>query len=155
MKKTLLLLLSPLSLCASEFPAPYNSEPDQSMPMPAAEAAAMMRLPPGFKATVFAAEPDGAPEVLLDGLTGSPDMYHTFANGLRFGPGGWLYGRCGASSAGEVGVPGPPAEQRIPLRGTMWRYHPRRKVVEVLSSGTTNPWGHDWNEHGELFFINT
>src|SRR5947207_8853339 len=58
MKKTLLLLLSPLSLCAAEFPAPYNSEPDQAQPMPAADAAAKMRLPPGFKATVFAAEPD-------------------------------------------------------------------------------------------------
>ena len=249
MKKTLLLLPSALSLCASEFPAPYNSEPDPGKPLPAAEAAAKMRLPPGFRATVFAAEPDvqnpiamawdargrlwvaenytyaeggkkfdlnlrdrilifedkdgdgrfdtrkvftdelqmltsieighggvwvmcppqlrfipdrngddvpdGAPEVVLDGLTGSPEMHHTFANGLRFGPDGWLYGRCGASSAGEVGVPGTPAEERIPLRGTIWRYHPRRKVVEVLSSGTTNPWGHDWNEHGELFFINT
>src|SRR5439155_12554071 len=53
-----LLVLASLSLRASEFPAPYNSEPDKSGPMPAAEAAAKMRLPPGFKATVFAAEPD-------------------------------------------------------------------------------------------------
>jgi putative membrane-bound dehydrogenase-like protein len=249
MKETLLLLLAPLSLCASEFPAPYNSETDKSKPISATEAAAKMRLPPGFKATVIAAEPDvrnpiamawdargrlwiaenytyaeggkkfdlnlrdrilifedkdgdghvdtrkvftdelqmltsieighggvwvmcppqlrfipdrngddvpdGASEVVLDGFTGSPDMHHTFANGLRFGPDGWLYGRCGASSSGEMGVPGATAEQRIPLRGTIWRYHPRRKVVEALSSGTTNPWGHDWNEHGELFFINT
>src|SRR5713226_10627860 len=58
MNKSLLLLLTPLSLCASEFPAPYNSEPDQSKPMAAAEAAAKMRLTPGFKAAVFAAEPD-------------------------------------------------------------------------------------------------
>src|SRR2546429_684651 len=57
-KKTLLLLLTPLSLYSSEFPVPYNSEPDQSGPMPAAEAAAKIKLPPGFKATVFAAEPD-------------------------------------------------------------------------------------------------
>jgi len=28
--------------------------------------------------------PDGAPEVVLDGFTGSPEMHHTFANGLRF-----------------------------------------------------------------------
>jgi hypothetical protein len=28
-------------------------------------------------------------------------------------------------------------------------------VVEVLAHGTVNPWGHDWDEHGELFFINT
>jgi len=249
MNKTLLLLLTPLSLGASEFPAPYNSEPDQSKPMAAAEAAAKLRLPPGFKATVFAAEPDvqnpiamawdargrlwvaenytyaergkkfdlnlrdrilifedkdgdghfdtrkvftdevqmltsievghggvwvmcppqllfipdrdrddvpdGAPEVVLDGFTVPPENYHNFANGLRFGPDGWLYGRCGASSPGDIGVPGTPAEQRIPLRGTIWRYHPQRKTVEVLSSGCTNPWGHDWNEHGELFFINT
>src|SRR5437588_12870365 len=56
--KRFLLLLTPFALCASEFPVPYNSEPDQSGPMPAAEAAEKMRLPPGFKATVFAAEPD-------------------------------------------------------------------------------------------------
>ena len=32
---------------------------------------------------------------------------------------------------------------------------PHRKRFEVLSHGTTNPWGHDWNALGELFFINT
>src|SRR5947208_4877361 len=58
MKKALLLLLVPFSLRASDFPTPYNSEPDKSKPMPATEAAEKMRLPPGFKATVFAAEPD-------------------------------------------------------------------------------------------------
>jgi putative membrane-bound dehydrogenase-like protein len=249
MSKPLLLLLATGSLSAAEFPTPYNSEPSLETPMPATEAAAKLQLPPGFKATVFAAEPDvqnpiamawdargrlwvaenytyaetarkfdlnlrdrilifedrdgdgrfatrkvftdelqmlssievglggvwamcppqllfipdrnhdgvpdGAPEVVLDGFTVSQDLHHTFANGLRFGPDGWLYGRCGASSPGEIGRPGAPAEQRVPLRGTLWRYHPHRKVVEVLSSGTTNPWGHDWNEHGELFFINT
>src|SRR4029453_8356847 len=54
----LLLLLISFTLAASEFPLPYNSEPDQSGPMPAEEAARKMRLPAGFKATVFAAEPD-------------------------------------------------------------------------------------------------
>src|SRR5204862_6756768 len=225
----------------SEFPELYNSEQDKSTAMSAAQAVKKMRLPPGFKATLFAAEPDvqnpiamawdargrlwvaenytyaerarkfdlnlrdrilifedkngdgrfdarkvftdevqmltsieigrggvwaicppqvlfipdrngdgvpdGPPEVVLYGFTPPPENYHNFANGLRFGPDGWLYGRCGASSPGEIGVPGTPAEQRIPLRGTMWRYHPERKIVEVLSSGTTNPWGHDWNEH--------
>ena len=249
MKTLLLLPLIPFGLCAAEFPAPYNSEPDQSGPMPAAEAAAKMQLPPGFKATVFAAEPDvqnpiamawdsrgrlwvaenytyaesgkrfdlnlrdrilifedtdgdgrfdtrkvftddvqmltsievgrggvwlmcppqlrfipdrngddvpdGPPEVMLDGFAVLPELHHTFANGLRFGPDGWLYGRCGSSSVAEMGVPGTPAEQRIPLRGSLWRFHPQRRIVESLSCGTTNPWGHDWDEHGELFFINT
>ncbi|MEO6785184.1 MAG: PVC-type heme-binding CxxCH protein, partial [Chthoniobacteraceae bacterium] len=75
--------------------------------------------------------------------------------GLRFGPDGWLYGRCGASAPGDIGVPGTPAAERIPLRGTMWRFHPKTHVFEALCSGTTNPWGHDWNAMGELFFINT
>lgn len=101
------------------------------------------------------AVPDGGPDVVLDGFTVADQNHHTFANGLRFGPDGWLYGRCGAASPGELGVPGTSANERVPLRGTMWRYHPTRKVVEALGSGTTNPWGHDWDEHGELFFINT
>ena len=100
-------------------------------------------------------KPSGPAEVLLDGFTPPQDNYHNFANGLKFGPDGWLYGRCGASAPGEVGAPGTPAAERIPLRGTMWRFHPKTHVFEALCSGTTNPWGHDWNEHGELFFINT
>jgi hypothetical protein len=27
--------------------------------------------------------------------------------------------------------------------------------VEAVAHGTTNPWGLDWNEAGEPFFINT
>ena len=99
--------------------------------------------------------PDGEPQVVLDGFTVAKANYHNFANGLRWGPDGWLYGRCGASCPGEVGVPGTPVEQRVPMRGGMWRFHPERKVFEALTHGTTNPWGHDWDEHGELFFINT
>lgn len=101
------------------------------------------------------ARPDGGREVVLDGFARAEQNHHTFANGLKFGPDGWLYGRCGAGSPGELGVPGTPPAARVPLRGTLWRYHPTKKVVEVLSSGATNPWGHDWDEHGELFFINT
>lgn len=99
--------------------------------------------------------PDGPPVVVLDGFTVARDNYHNFANGLKWGPDGWLYGRCGHSCPGLLGVPGTPDELRVPIRGGMWRYHPERRVVEVLAHGTTNPWGHDWDRHGELFFINT
>lgn len=99
--------------------------------------------------------PDGEPEVVLDGFTVAKSNYHNFANGLRWGPDGWLYGRCGGSCPGEVGAPGTPKEERVPLRGGIWRYHPTRKFFEVIVHGTTNPWGHDWDEHGEGFFINT
>ncbi|MDB5351045.1 MAG: Cytochrome c [Planctomycetota bacterium] len=101
------------------------------------------------------AVPDGPAEVVLDGFVVPDENYHGFANGLRWGPDGWLYGRCGASSPGRVGVPGTPEPERTPINGGIWRYHPDRKWFEVLCHGTTNPWGHDWNALGEAFFINT
>jgi putative membrane-bound dehydrogenase-like protein len=99
--------------------------------------------------------PDGPPEVVLDGFSINPENYHNVASGLKFGPDGWLYGRCGASSPGLMGPPGTPDEQREPIFGGLWRYHPTRKTFETLCHGTTNPWGHDWDQHGELFFTNT
>ncbi|HEY5310995.1 MAG TPA: PVC-type heme-binding CxxCH protein [Pirellulales bacterium] len=99
--------------------------------------------------------PDGPAEVVLDGFDVPPDNSHNFANGLHWGPDGWLYGRCGASCPGRVGVPGTKDELRVPLTGGIWRFHPIRGTFEVLCHGTTNPWGHDWNEHGEGFFVNT
>ena len=99
--------------------------------------------------------PDSEPVVVLDGFTPSRDNYHTFANGLRWGPDGWLYGRCGASSPGLIGIPGTPNERRTPLNGGIWRFHPTTKAFEVLCHGTTNPWGLDWNSNGEGFFVNT
>jgi putative membrane-bound dehydrogenase-like protein len=100
-------------------------------------------------------KPDGAPTVVLDGFTVPAENYHNFANGLRWGPDGWLYGRCGASSPGLIGEPGTPNDERIPLNGCMWRFNPKSKRFEALNHGTTNPWGHDWDALGELFFINT
>ena len=59
---TLTLLASWLApaRCRGEgFPAPFNSEKDAAaMPLPAAEAAAAMDVPTGFRVSVFAAEPD-------------------------------------------------------------------------------------------------
>ncbi len=249
MKLLFPFLLVAVTLPAADFPTPYNSGPETSGRMPAAEAAAQMKLPEGFKATIFAAEPDvqnpigmawdargrlwiaenytyaegavrydlklrdrilmfedkdgdghfdtrtvfndelqmltsievgeggvwalalpnlvfipdrnhdgvadGPAEVVLTGFVPPQENYHNVASGLRFGPDGWLYGRCGASAPAEVGAPGTPPEQRIPVRGGMWRYHPQRKIFEAITSGNTNPWGHDWNEHGELFYVNT
>lgn len=241
--------LSFLALASGDFPALYNSDPGDAQPPRPQESLKMLKLPPGFNATLFAAEPevqnpiamawdvkgrmwvaenytyaerskrfdlglkdrviiledkdwdgvaetrkvftedvqmltsvevgrggvwlmcppqvlfipdangddipDGPPQVMIDGFTVAKDNYHNFANGLRWGPDGWLYGRCGHSCPGRLGVPGTPDEQRIPMKGGIWRFHPERKIVEVLTHGTTNPWGHDWDENGEMFFINT
>lgn len=99
--------------------------------------------------------PDSAGEIILDGFTVAQQSYHNFANGLQFGPDGWLYGRCGGSCPGRIGHLGAPDHQRRAIEGGMWRYHPVSKQFEVLTTGTTNPWGHDWNEVGELFYVNT
>ena len=99
--------------------------------------------------------PDGPAEVVLDGFKVPTANHHNFANGLHWGPDGWLYGRCGASAPGAVGKPGSPDSERLPIRGGIWRYHPTHKVAEVLTAGPMNAWGTDWNEHGELFSCNT
>ena len=101
------------------------------------------------------AVPDGQSETVLDGFEVLPSNYHNFANGLRFGPDGWLYGRCGHSCPAWIGRPGTPRDRRFAMEGGMWRYHVLTGAIEVLTTGTTNPWGHDWTAEGECFFINT
>ena len=98
---------------------------------------------------------DAPPRVVLDGFEVAADSHHNFANGLRFGPDGWLYGRCGGSCPGRIGPPGTPAERRVRLEGGIWRLEPRSGRFEVLVHGMTNSWGHDWNEFGDGFCINT
>jgi putative membrane-bound dehydrogenase-like protein len=114
--------------------------------------------PPGWPDAADTTEPARrrqAAVVVLDGFTVSPSSHHTFANGLVWGPDGWLYGRSGASSPGEIGPPGSTPAERVPLRGGIWRYHPERKVFEAICHGTTNPWGLDWDDLGNGFFTNT
>ena len=241
--------LAPTARAATPFPEPVNNEPGNPAPISPPEALAKIQLPPGFKATVFAAEPDvqnpialtwdsrgrlwvaenytytdnkkrfdlslrdrilvfedtrgdgrgssrkvftddiqmltsiaighggvwamcppnlffipdadgddvpdGPKQIVLDGFDPMHAMYHNFANGLKWGPDGWLYGRCGGSCPGEIGVPGTPPEKRVPLRGGLWRFHPKTKTFETIAHGATNPWGHDWNADGEPFFVNT
>jgi putative membrane-bound dehydrogenase-like protein len=100
-------------------------------------------------------KPDSAPVPVLEGFTVPPENFHNFANGLRWGPDGWLYGRVGASAPGTIRRADAPDEYAVPIRGGMWRYHPVTKQFDALCHGTTNPWGHDWDKHGETFFINT
>lgn len=98
--------------------------------------------------------PDGEPEVVLDGFNDA-EVRHNIANGLRWGPDGWLYGRQGILVTSLVGRPGTPPAERTPTSCSIWRYHPTRKLYEVVCRGTTNSWGMDWDQHGEAFFINT
>ncbi len=98
--------------------------------------------------------PDGPPEVVLDGWD-QDAVRHNIVNGLRWGPDGWLYGRHGILATSLVGKPGAAESERQRINCGVWRYHPTRRVFEVVAHGTTNPWGFDFDEHGEMFFINT
>lgn len=97
-------------------------------------------------------QPDGKPEVILDGWTLKAG--HNMVNGLAWGPDGWLYGRHGITAPSFVGKPGTPEKERTTVSCSIWRYHPVKKVFEVVANGTTNPWGLDWDENGQPFFSN-
>lgn len=98
--------------------------------------------------------PDGPPVVVLDGWDDNT-VHHNIVNGLKWGPDGWLYGRHGILATSSVGKPGASASQRVRLNASIWRYHPTREVFEVVTHGTTNSWGFDYDDHGQMFFINT
>jgi putative membrane-bound dehydrogenase-like protein len=97
-------------------------------------------------------KPIGDPEVRLEGWATNS---HNVASTLTWGPDGWLYGGQGILCKSKVGKHGAPEEFRTPFNTGVWRYHPSREVFEVVANGTTNPWGIDFDDMGEMFFINT
>jgi putative membrane-bound dehydrogenase-like protein len=97
-------------------------------------------------------EPAGPPEVVLDGW--DINAKHNVFNGLRWGPDGWLYGCNGILSNSKVGKPGTPDKDRAKFNCGVWRYHPTQKKFEVVAWGTTNPWGLDFDDYGQMFITN-
>ncbi len=93
--------------------------------------------------------PDGPPEVMLDGF-GYQDT-HEVLNSFLWGPDGWLYGNQGVFNTARIGKPGVPPGERREVRAAVWRYHPIRHEFEVFASGGSNPWGLDYDEHGQFF----
>jgi putative membrane-bound dehydrogenase-like protein len=94
-------------------------------------------------------KPDAEPQILLDGW-GLQDTHETL-NAFIWGPDGWLYGCHGVFTHSKVGKPGTPDKDRTPINCGIWRYHPTKHAFEVFCHGTSNPWGLDYNEHGEFF----
>ena len=104
-------------------------------------------------------------EVRLTGW-GIRDRHETL-NSFYWGPDGWLYGCQGYATPSKVGRPvgggrifrhndafpvniaidGEPVE----LNGAVWRYHPTKDCFEVVIHGLSNPWGIDYDAHGQLF----
>ena len=92
-------------------------------------------------------KPAGPPQILLDGW-GYEDTHETL-NTFTWGPDGWLYGCHGVFTHSNVGKPGAPKSERTPMTAGVWRYHPTRHIFERFSEGTSNPWGVDFDEHGQ------
>jgi putative membrane-bound dehydrogenase-like protein len=93
--------------------------------------------------------PDGDVVKHLDGW--SLKAEHNSVNGLTWGPDGWMYGRHGIKQTSRVGRPGDTPESRVELSCSIWRYHPTRHEFEVVADGTINPWGLDFDDHGQGF----
>jgi len=93
--------------------------------------------------------PDRDPEVRLAGF-GLEDT-HSVANGLAWGPDGWLYGGQGSTTTSRVTRPGyddPPIYNEGPI---IWRYHPRTRDFEVFADGGGNTFGLNFDTEGRLF----
>ena len=98
-------------------------------------------------------KPSGPPQILLDGWN-LKDAKHNVFNGLAWGPDGWLYGCNGIQTKSNVGAPGTPADRRTFLDAGVWRFHPTKRIFDVVAVGMTNPWGLDWDDRGEMFATN-
>ncbi|MCM8542024.1 MAG: c-type cytochrome [Lentisphaeraceae bacterium] len=96
--------------------------------------------------------PDSEPITVLDGW--NMKGKNNIVNNLNWGPDGWLYGCIGQNDQSLVGAPGTPEAERTMISRGLWRYNPISKVFEVVGRGAVNPWGFDFDDLGEAFFIN-
>ncbi len=94
-------------------------------------------------------KPAGKPQILLEGW-GYQDT-HEMLNTFTWGPDGWLYGCHGVFTHSHIKRPGDPDSNRQFINAGVWRYHPVKKTFEVFAEGTSNPWGLDFDERGQLF----
>jgi len=96
--------------------------------------------------------PDRDPEVRLAGF-GLEDT-HSVANGLAWGPDGWLYGAQGSTTTSRIVRPGvdPPDFAGRYNEGCMvWRYHPEKKIYEIFADGSGNTFGLSFDAEGRLY----
>jgi putative membrane-bound dehydrogenase-like protein len=80
-------------------------------------------------------------KILLSGF-GSQDTHETL-NTLQWGPDGALYGLHGIFTRSRVG--------EVRLNAAVWRYQTESRKFDVFAEGTSNPWGLDFDAHGQAF----
>ena len=92
----------------------------------------------------------GPPKIMLDGWNYTADT-HEVLNTFNWGPDGWLYGCHGVFCPSLVGKPGASESERQWVDAAVWRFHPQTQKFEVFTEGGSNPWGIDFDEHGQLW----
>lgn len=95
---------------------------------------------------------DAPPAVHLSGF-GLEDT-HSVANGLAWGPDGWLYGGQGSTTTCRITRPGidAPDAKGLYVEGCMvWRYHPQLHTFEIFADGGGNTFGISFDAEGRLF----
>jgi putative membrane-bound dehydrogenase-like protein len=80
-------------------------------------------------------------DILLSGF-GSQDTHETL-NTFQWGPDGLLYGLHGIFTQSKVG--------EVRLNAAVWRYNYPGKKFDIFAEGTSNPWGLDFDAHGQAF----
>jgi putative membrane-bound dehydrogenase-like protein len=80
-------------------------------------------------------------EILLKGF-GSQDTHETL-NTLQWGPDGRLHGLHGIFTQSKVGD--------VQMNAAVWRYDVGSKKFDIFAEGTSNPWGLDFDAHGQAF----
>ena len=96
--------------------------------------------------------PDGDPVVHLAGF-GLEDS-HSFANSLRWGPDGWLYGAQGSTVTANIVRPGfdsPDAKPIYSQGQNIWRYHPETREYEIFAEGGGNAFGVEIDSVGRVY----
>ncbi|MFT6239163.1 MAG: putative membrane-bound dehydrogenase-like protein [Akkermansiaceae bacterium] len=93
--------------------------------------------------------PEGDPEIRLAGF-GLEDT-HSVANGLTWGPDGWLYGGQGSTTTSRITRPGFDDAAIYNEGPIVWRYHPHSREFEVFADGGGNTFGLSFDAEGRLF----
>ncbi|HIA47809.1 MAG TPA: hypothetical protein EYN96_07535, partial [Candidatus Hydrogenedentes bacterium] len=93
--------------------------------------------------------PDGDPVVHLAGF-GLEDL-HAVANGLRWGPDGWLYGYQGSTTTATITRPGMGDEGHHFKGQNLWRYNTEDKRFELFAEGGHNHFGIALDKSGNMF----
>ncbi len=76
---------------------------------------------------------------------------HELLNSFCWGPDGWMYMTHGVFTSAKVRRPGEPENKGFIFNAGIGRCKPLTGEFEVFADGTSNPWGCDYDAHGNFF----